>query len=457
MREIDIITTFSDSIVNIKSFEFKGLILYRLFLNYYVNEYYEKDYANFKSISAQKSEKKFRFRKIRKLFIGIWYILYLSILKFRKRFLYVDINGWEVDNNKQKYDLYNYNFINLLSLSKVLIIGNNVNQNNKIYCPKFVIDKLTILHYFLKIYLKLFPVEKNIVDFSKNLIEKNPNFVLPYLEIVNNIKIYYYNYLKWSLFLKILKPKYVITPDSGDLAMIAACKKLKISFIELQHGNITSEHFQYISTMPIIDKTYLYDSGLYADKVAVWGEYWKKVIIDGSLYPDYSIIIIGDYRFIPSSNCIISGEKKTILISTQWTVQKELIAYITFLSQNLNRSEYYIIIKPHPVENNLAYLHLEIPDFIHVSDKSVYELLSIATIHISVYSTLLFEAIKYPLTNYALYCDEFKNNIDEIIDSGVAQLLSLNELPVIKPRLNNNNDYFFKTFPAKDFIALLDK
>lgn len=104
---------------------------------------------------------------------------------------------------------------------------------------------------------------------------------------------------------------------------------------------------------------------------------------------------------------------------------------------------WHVVIKPHSAEEPSSYEPLLVNGFITLSTENVYSLLQKCDIHISVYSTVLFEAALFPLTNYCLFVDELREKCEEIIASGVAQRLDYDELPSITVQRPNIKDRFF--------------
>ena len=110
-------------------------------------------------------------------------------------------------------------------------------------------------------------------------------------------------------------------------------------------------------------------------------------------------------------------------------MQRELLDYIAFLKTALARYEWEIVIKPHPRENAAPYEALVEAGFVSISGRTAYELLAECDVHISSYSSVLYEAILYGVCNYSLYVDRYAQYCDEVISSGVALPLRPDQVP----------------------------
>jgi hypothetical protein len=169
---------------------------------------------------------------------------------------------------------------------------------------------------------------------------------------------------------------------------------------------------------------------LFPDKTAVYGEFWRRVVTNGHMFPAEAVVVAGYYLKVPTRQRERkTGTKTRILICTQPTVQPELLDYLAFLKASLNRAGWEITIKPHPREDAAPYEALAEAGFVSVSNRTAYELLAECDVHISSYSSVLYEAILYGICNYALYVDRYAQYCDEVIGSGAALPLRPNQLP----------------------------
>jgi len=94
--------------------------------------------------------------------------------------------------------------------------------------------------------------------------------------------------------------------------------------------------------------------------------------------------------------------------------------------------DWKIILKLHPNEKEENYTVISNLPNVLISKSNILYLFGIAKIHISVYSTTLFDALEYKLTNFSLQNEAFKDYTQNIIRDKVALPIDLNEDPVNK-------------------------
>jgi hypothetical protein len=194
------------------------------------------------------------------------------------------------------------------------------------------------------------------------------------------------------------------------------------------HGAIPAGHRFY--SYPA-SYGHLFTRAMFPDKIATYGEFWGRILAAGNMFPPESVIAAGYYLKVPPKLRARAPRAAThILICTQPTVQGEMLDYIAFLKSALDHSKWAIVIKPHPSEDTTAYHDLVEPGFVTVSERTTYELLAECDIHISVYSSVLYEAILYGASNYSLRVERYARLCDEVVGSGVALPLRPDELPV---------------------------
>jgi hypothetical protein len=233
----------------------------------------------------------------------------------------------------------------------------------------------------------------------------------------------------------------------GKIPLIAACKSRGIEVVELMHGTIVDTHPQY--NFP---KSYshLFRRGLFPDKIAVFGEYWKQVLIEGNLFPPDAIVVSGYYFKVVDpehgAGRAETGDRTVVLFSTQPKLQREFCDYVSFLKSRLDPERWQIIIKPHPKEDKTVYAPLVEPDFVAVSETNVYELLTHADVHISVYSSVVHEAARYGVCNYALFVDSVADHWRTIVDSGVALPLLPDQIPEFCVPPPSKAHYYFAEY-----------
>jgi len=264
-------------------------------------------------------------------------------------------------------------------------------------------------------------------------------------EIVSKVTLFYAKLLTYRLLLTVLRPeRAILISHYGKEAFIAACKHRRIPVTELMHGALIA-HPQY--NFPVTYQ-HLFRRALFPDKLSVFGEYWKQIAVQGNMFPEDAILVGGYHLKTPDKatdevRALLPPDKSVIMISGQGVLVEELRNYINFLKCNLDPSDWYIVIKPHPNRDPTVYDSVLEPGFVTVTNASPYQLLSLVDVHISLYSTLLYEAVRYRVSNYVLLLDGSPNICREIIKSGVALPLRPDQLPEVDKGLDDLDAQFY--------------
>lgn len=254
--------------------------------------------------------------------------------------------------------------------------------------------------------------------------------------IVIALEKFHAHFRLWKLLLAKLPQKkiYLLCHYHKEGALLAM-KRMGRKVIELQHGLI-SENDLFYCIPP--EKKEVAQRALFADKILVYGSFWKNKLKNGCEYPEEKVAIIGDYQAGKdgvTEPVVRSQTKKDqikILVATQTFLHKHFILYIKKLSATLintnNASE--IIVKTHPSEKKEVYSELSALPNVVMTDRSIDSLLAQCDCQVSVYSTTLFEGIKYNVPGFSLYVKECKDYIEELARDGVSQIVNMDFNPV---------------------------
>ncbi len=245
-------------------------------------------------------------------------------------------------------------------------------------------------------------------------------------------------------------------------------KKRKVPIIELQHGIIAQSDIFYVFPKVVATGR---DKCLFPDYICVFGEFWKKVLLSGYEYLPNNIYVIGDYMagninfFINNNDTEIINShftKKIILVATQTYLEKHYISYVKFLSEQIkDNDEWIIVVKIHPAESLEKYADIRnLKNVILTKNMDLSTLLSKSNIVISIYSSVLFDSLKYSLFRFTLLVDELSDYVKEIINNGIAFPLKNTENPldiiqnsdVLKSE-SIHPDYFYKPYTNDAFFA----
>lgn len=279
--------------------------------------------------------------------------------------------------------------------------------------------------------------------------------------LVGAIEIFWRQYRAWRHVLKYLNPEMALLISHYQREfIILALKRKKIPVTELQHGLIASEDIFYVYPEQISP---IKDRALFADRILVYGEYWKYILLQGKEYALGQIGIIGDYLFHDKhlseefrqfAEQIVPQEGKVILITVQKNLEDIFINYVRWLANDLTNKKMkdIILVKPHPnPKKDISALNL-LPN-VYVTLFNLDWLFSITDIHVSIYSTTLFDALKYSIkNNYSLAARGCEDYVQSIVKSGVTVLLNLNENPVEKmneKEIALDTRYFYADYKPK--------
>ncbi|MHC4617110.1 MAG: hypothetical protein ACYTEQ_05085 [Planctomycetota bacterium] len=372
-------------------------------------------------------------------------VVRLAVSKSKtSRILFYGTSGRHLVTQDTVFDLYNARIVESCGRDRVIIFQDADDGITKQYPPDFCFHGLAVLIGVCSGIncIVMFPA---LSRYAQALAQTYPGLGFDQAQIRRRVALFYGKFTVYRLLLSIWRPERVLLiAHYGKEAFIAACKCKHIPVTELMHGSIIPSHTQYV--FPKFCGAY-FDRALFPDKLAVYGEYWRDVVVHGNMFPQDSVVVLGYYLKVPD---IIKRRhhpgKTVVVVSTQPIVQRELYEYLLFLKSCLDRAHWHIIVKPHPREDSRAYADLAEPGFVTVSDVNVYDLLAQADVHISVYSSVLYEAVRFSVCNYVLYIEKVSMYCDDIINSGVALALTPRQLPLPRKGAEHNVEYYFAEF-----------
>jgi hypothetical protein len=347
------------------------------------------------------------------------------------------------------YDLYNARIVGERGREHFIIIEDSDDQANKVYRPDFRLGDFGLpIRALGVLYQALF--QRRLGLFADRVTGSYPGLGFSRKEVVGIASAFYANYLVDRFLLSILRPRQVLLIcHYGREPFIAACKRHGIPVTELQHGTLSGHPFY------IYPDSYkqVFERILLPDRIAVYGEYWRRLLVSDSIYPEDRVVVAGYYLMTPPvrRNTAPRG-RRVILLTTQGIYQHHWLNYIRFLTSQLDPAAWRIVIKPHPSEHRESYRALVVDGFVELSELGTYDLLSECDIHISVNSTVLFEAVRYGVANYVLFVPEAQDRCAQIVASQVALPLQSNETPEpVKQGLADPRFYFAEFEPSAIF------
>lgn len=328
------------------------------------------------------------------------------------------------------YDLYNARIVEREGCDRFILMQSIRDPVPKRFAADLVLEDFVALVGFLKLVGRVV-LAPGLSDYAESVLTSYPGLGFGQKQITSTMIDFYARFWLWRFLLLVLSPERIFLTvyyDNGPL--IAAGRSEGLEIVELMHGTIVDTHPQYNFPKSY---SYLYRQGLFPDKIAVYGQYWKEVLTRGNMFPEDAIEVVGYYFKVVDQEQVSRPEGLqshcVILVSTQPKLQREFYSFVSFLQSQLDNESWHVIIKPHPKEDSSVYAPLLDQGLVTVSDASVYELLAQADIHISVYSSVVHEALRYGVCNYVLLVDSAWELCQAIVESGVALPLRPNQVP----------------------------
>jgi hypothetical protein len=215
---------------------------------------------------------------------------------------------------------------------------------------------------------------------------------------------------------------------------ICALRLLGVKVVEIQHGLVATNDLYYVYDDYIQS---VRKEALFPDKLLLYGEYWKKLLLQGHEHSADELVVIGDYNFKTGEVGQLNINKQDILfIAAQKNMPEYYVEYTEKLLGTMSRlhPEWTVQLKLHPLEKQPdMYEPLKFhANFQLVGNESdLLELLAAAKIQVSIYSTTFFDALGLDVVNFTV--QNFSPSSDyaaDIAKEGVALPLGFADDPV---------------------------
>lgn len=294
-----------------------------------------------------------------------------------------------------------------------------------------------------------------------------------------NLPLYLNLYDSLLAIFKTEKPKIIFLPyETGPYALciISAAKHFQIKTIGIAHAFI-AKYIPMYSHKSCISIDNLYGHPI-PDISLVFGDYSKNILIENG-YPEKQIISFGNPAFFNMNKILSSLEhldltekynlpKNTkVVLFTSGKLQPYYSAHGTYdydvqtwkelLESFSNNEDYFVILKPHPQEKNIEiYQNLlekyDARNFL-ITHESLFELLHISSIVVSIFSTTMIDAlcfdkpviqVKFQNQSHTIPFEEYnavigcslseitKNIINSLDDDQILNKLSVNRKKFLK-------------------------
>lgn len=293
---------------------------------------------------------------------------------------------------------------------------------------------VTLFHVIVRVLARLFPVKSDhgAFDSVAKLIEKELGLKSYSGNVIRRVfSSIWWNARLYELLLKRLRPRAVIVADTGEYALLLACRKQGVKCIELQHGIQTPDHPSTLS-VDILE----YEANLLLPNfLGVFGDYWEDRL-SGSIMAIKGKIrsvgtdMIDTYRDYRARNFSANPLRSVITLTTQGLDTENLINFVREFLRVCD-GEFYLNIKLHPAYDNSMSLYVEALGsdarckvVSGKSDPNTYELISCSDIHLSIASACHYDALGLGVPTVVIGLTGYQL-MDDLVIKGDA-LLAMN-------------------------------
>ncbi len=202
--------------------------------------------------------------------------------------------------------------------------------------------------------------------------------------------------------LRRLGVKTVLAADTGERALLAACQRRGICFIELQHGIFTPDHPDALPSSALGTATGA--ALLLPDRVALYGDYWQSRLSDSALARDGRLLSVGSsiierFRQQRKAASRSDVECPRLLLTTQGIDRDALISFLSrFLG--LLAQPCALTVKLHPAYDRSREHYIRtlgsdsrVQIVSGHDDPNTYELISRSDLHLSIASACHYDAL----------------------------------------------------------------
>lgn len=234
------------------------------------------------------------------------------------------------------------------------------------------------------------------------------------------------SYTFWRLIFLLLRPSCVrLIVWYGKEAVVAAAKSLGVEIVDVQHGVVYPSHpfYNVKSINEEVDRGFLLP-----DKCFVYGEYWRTLLIEAGWHPDRVEVVGYFLDILPCQS--ESNTQKYVLYTSQPHSSEIIIAHIRSIHSSLKSRGMRAIIARHPAEDRDLYDGV-LDDVVQiVEDWDSYDLLRYCEVHVSVSSTLLWEAVRFGKSSYVLnYGKEAVDMLEDFLAFGFGKCIKTGAFP----------------------------
>jgi len=348
------------------------------------------------------------------------------------------------------------------------IVGERLNENKNWFPLEYLLeDNSNFVNKFLKKYEKLILDKnfQNLFQFDNVHLWSSIESFFKEMSYAPNLPFYITLLYSIEKFLQNNTPRAIFLPyETGTIALafIIICKKLKIKTIGIQHGYIYEYNPMY-SFNNFLTETNTLGFPI-PDQLLLFGNHVKQQLINYG-YPESNLISFGNPSFFNLEQIKTSLNQDAVYKKYDIPKNKRIILFATgklqpFYSghgiydydvqiwKNLLNNfklmdDVFLILKPHPSEKNIEIYQKLIEKYNSnnslIINGNLKELLSITTITISVFSSVMIDSLCFQKPVLRVKFDDDKHPIFDSCSSIISTDLLL---------LENN---IMKIFESKEF------
>ena len=339
--------------------------------------------------------------------------------KINPKFLVLDEKEVPKLKGKSKFFHLDFNFKTVRkTLFSELILFKGI-LSGRVRKEKKAIETTVYIQYQSIENCNLTSTQRFIFNYFKSLHKTNQFFIFKYLS--------YRNFL-----CKYPNIKTISSIDENGArikTIFDAAKQNGIKTYGIQHGAVFDLHPSYMFTSQ--DKK----RNIVPDLTFIWGEYWKRILIEQGNYDADKLMVTGQIRTdvipklriqTPIDTELNPKKRKIFLFASQFQRdenQRKQIALDVFESVK-NHNNILLIIKLHPSEKNeLEYYHklagqVSCTNYKLIYHYDLYKLIAMSDIVSTSFSTVGAEAVYF--TKPLIIFDPLKQDLQRYFEQGVA-------------------------------------
>jgi len=265
-----------------------------------------------------------------------------------------------------------------------------------------------------------------------------------------NIITFYIKRCFWTVFLQLLNPSCIrMFVWYGKEALLSAAKSLGMETADIQHGVIYKSHPFYKVKgrgIPLLSEVLL------PDRVMVYGEYWKIILIESGWSPE-RVDVLGYFLNVKNGPPFYCS-RPYILYSSQPTANGFIAGHVKSILPWLRSRGVNVVIALHPSEGPEGYSDV-VSSVVTLVKGQSYPLLAGCVSHVSFASTLLWESIIFNKPSYLLnYGVQATDLLSDFLRFGFGRRLALGEFPEpfqLPEQMDRN--FFFAEKIDRSFIT----